>query len=161
MSVRLPNESSSTVFEPKVVSSAPIRDSFSMPLISWQPKQPHFRTNDSPRLMFLASASCSSIPATGSDLLHNVIKYLVIDRASSSASRTLGMRVSGEKLRGFLPQWYTHCGPTLEAMSFKLGTRSFSLPTGVENSPSANPWQPLQPIVSTSFLPLATSLPSP
>src|SRR5262245_65695878 len=71
------------------------------------------------------------------------------------------MRVSGEKLRGFLSQWYTHCGPTLEAMSFKLGTRSFSLPTGVENSPSANPLQPLQPIVSTSFLPLTTSLASP
>src|SRR5581483_10478956 len=73
MSVRLPKKSSSLALEPKVVSSAPMRDSFSMPLISWQPKQPQRRTSVSPFLMFAGSASFCSRPGIGSPLVPSFV----------------------------------------------------------------------------------------
>ncbi len=44
MSVRSPKKSSSSVFAPNVESSTPMRDSLSMPGMSWQPAQPYLRT---------------------------------------------------------------------------------------------------------------------
>src|SRR3989449_603010 len=56
ISVRSPKKSSSLVLEPKEDSSTPMRDSLSMPGMSWQPGQPYLRTSFSPAATLAGSA---------------------------------------------------------------------------------------------------------
>ena len=97
MSVWSPKKSSSIVFEPKVDSSTPMRDSLSMPGMSWQPAQPYLRTSVSPSAIVSGvgerAPSAPSAPAAASP---SVSRYDVTPRASSSVRRRLGMRATGE-----------------------------------------------------------------